>query len=51
MVSPTVIKCDVASVIDANEWNDELHPSRKGFQDAAGVFLLALKQHLPALFP
>jgi hypothetical protein len=44
------VKVDIASVIDANEWNDELHPTRKGFQDAAEVFHRELKLRLPDLF-
>jgi hypothetical protein len=50
-VGATVVKCDVASVIQDNEWNDELHPSRKGFEDAAQVFHVTLKRMLPMLFP
>lgn len=50
-VDARFIKNDVASVIDANEWNDELHPTRKGFEDAARVFHAALRGHIPAKFP
>jgi hypothetical protein len=51
LVSPKFIKCDIASVIQDNEWNDELHPTRKGFEDAAGVFHATLRRLLPSLFP
>ncbi|HET8796255.1 MAG TPA: hypothetical protein VFO89_01100 [Thermoanaerobaculia bacterium] len=47
---PKFIKCDVAAVIGPDEWNDEIHPTRKGFEDAALIFLAALKTHLPAKF-
>jgi hypothetical protein len=46
-----ILKLDIASVIDDDEWNDELHPTRKGFQDAAKVFHEALMQEMPELFP
>jgi hypothetical protein len=45
------IKCDVASVVGPDEWNDELHPTRKGFEDAATVFHAELRKQLPAKFP
>lgn len=50
-VGPRFLKCDVASEIQDNEWNDELHPTRQGFEDAAKVFHAALRQHLPLKFP
>jgi hypothetical protein len=50
-VGPKILKCDVASVIQQDEWNDELHPTRKGFEDAARVFHDALRQHIPTKFP
>lgn len=51
ITAPKFIKCDVASVVQDNEWNDEIHPTRKGFEDVARVFHNALKRELPALFP
>lgn len=50
-VSSTFLKCNVAGVIQDNEWNDEIHPTRKGFEDAARVFHDTLRQQLPTLFP
>jgi hypothetical protein len=50
IVGPKFLKCDVASVIENDEWNDELHPTRKGFEDAAHIFLNTLRQQLPTLF-
>ncbi|HEX7832860.1 MAG TPA: hypothetical protein VF787_24620 [Thermoanaerobaculia bacterium] len=50
-VGARFIKCDVAAVIQDNEWNDELHPTRKGFEDAAAVFHSTLRTLLPGKFP
>lgn len=49
-VGPKFTKCDVAPVIQDDEWNDELHPTRKGFEDVARVFHSVLRAFLPDKF-
>jgi hypothetical protein len=48
--SASFLVCDVASVIGKDEWNDELHPTRKGFEDASNVFRDTLRTQLPDKF-
>ena len=36
--------------LSEDEWNDELHPSRSGFQKIAGKFRSKLEEQFPATF-
>ncbi|HEY0141602.1 MAG TPA: SGNH/GDSL hydrolase family protein [Thermoanaerobaculia bacterium] len=48
---PHFIKVDFRGVISDTEWNDEIHPSRKGFEDAARKLHRTLQGLLPDKFP
>jgi lysophospholipase L1-like esterase len=47
---PNVVHVDTPGTLADNEWNDELHPSRKGFQKIAGKFRDQLKLQFPRTF-
>lgn len=47
---PRFVAIDNRGVIQANEWSDELHPTRDGFKKIADSFLRALREKLPGRF-
>ncbi|HEY0160466.1 MAG TPA: hypothetical protein VGF28_24475 [Thermoanaerobaculia bacterium] len=49
-VGSNFVKVDLSGAIADDEWNDELHPSRKGFEDAALLVHAALRRLLPHKF-
>ncbi|HUP59537.1 MAG TPA: SGNH/GDSL hydrolase family protein [Thermoanaerobaculia bacterium] len=51
LADPHFIKVDVRPAISDDEWNDEIHPSRKGFEDAARLIHEKLQEILPTKFP
>jgi lysophospholipase L1-like esterase len=51
LVGPRFVKADLSPAIGDDEWNDEIHPTRKGFEDAARILHATLQQRLPTKFP
>jgi lysophospholipase L1-like esterase len=51
LAGPRFVKLNLRDVISDDEWHDELHPTRHGFEDAARVFLAKLRELLPSKFP
>lgn len=51
LADPHFVKVDFSAVISDDEWNDEIHPSRKGFEDAARALYATLRLMLPDKFP
>lgn len=48
--NPGVVKVETLGTLAKTEWNDELHPSRKGFQKIAGKLREKLHEQLPGTF-
>lgn len=47
---PDVVLVPTLGTLSATEWNDELHPTRKGFEKIAGKFRAELHKQFPATF-
>lgn len=47
---PGFILVSTVGTLAANEWNDEIHPTRKGFEKIAEKFRAALKTQFPQTF-
>jgi hypothetical protein len=47
---PNVVRVETLGTLAETEWNDELHPSRTGFQKIAGKFRDKLKLQFPGTF-
>ncbi|MGA8806447.1 MAG: hypothetical protein WB973_01130 [Thermoanaerobaculia bacterium] len=47
---PKFVKVDLRHVISEDEWSNEIHPTRHGFEDAARELLMQLKALLPGKF-
>jgi hypothetical protein len=45
-----MVRVETLGTLAENEWNDELHPSRKGFQKIAGKFREKLHEQFPETF-
>ncbi|HET9211321.1 MAG TPA: hypothetical protein VFR03_13020 [Thermoanaerobaculia bacterium] len=45
-----IARVETLGTLAENEWNDELHPSRKGFQKIAGKFREKLHEQFPGTF-
>lgn len=50
LVGPKFVKVNLSGAIQDDEWNDEIHPTRKGFEDAARVLHARLRQLMPGKF-
>jgi len=48
---PKFIKVNFRDAITADDWSNELHPTRHGFQSCAGVLLQRLNELMPEKFP
>jgi hypothetical protein len=48
--NPNMARVETLGTLAENEWNDELHPSRKGFQKIAGKFREKLHEQFPGTF-
>lgn len=48
--NPDMVRVETLGTLAENEWNDELHPSRKGFQKIAGKFREKLREQFPGTF-
>ena len=48
--NPNMVRVETLGTLAENEWNDELHPSRKGFQKIAGKFREKLHEQFPKTF-
>lgn len=51
LVGGMFIKVDLSQAIGDTEWNDEIHPTRQGFADAARILHAKLNELLPTKFP
>jgi lysophospholipase L1-like esterase len=49
-INPKVVRVQTLGTLAENEWNDELHPSREGFQKIAGKFREKLHEQFPDTF-
>jgi hypothetical protein len=47
LARPDVIIVPTQGTLGDNEWNDELHPSERGFEKIAAVFYDAMQQNFP----
>jgi hypothetical protein len=48
--NPKVVRVETLGTLAENEWNDELHPTRKGFEKIAGKFREKLHEQFPNTF-
>jgi len=48
--NPNMVRVETLGTLAENEWNDELHPSRKGFQKIAGKLREKLHLQFPETF-
>jgi hypothetical protein len=48
--NPDVVRVETLGTLAESDWNDELHPTRKGFQKIAEKFREKLKEQFPGTF-
>jgi len=51
LAGPLFVKVDFRTVITDSDWSNEIHPTRNGFEKAAGVLHAELHRLLPTKFP